>query len=128
MKNKVNLFDLLVLIILISFSALLFFSFLKKEKTYSQKVEVVFEASGNDQVFEEAKKQQEVFFNSVNKSVLVKSVERANENIKITLEAPGEKKGDAFIFNGQRILLNQKAEIHSTYFLQGKITSIEYAK
>ena len=49
--------------------------------------------------------------------------------LQIALTGSGHIGPDGlYYFNGQRLLIGQKAEIHGAYFAQGKITKIEYAK
>ncbi|NTU69776.1 hypothetical protein HGB13_03080, partial [bacterium] len=52
------------------------------------------------------------------------AVRRDGDFLLITMTAPGEIKDGYYRFNGQRILINQKTEIRSTYFAQGKVTSV----
>lgn len=44
----------------------------------------------------------------------------------LTFKGPGEIVENNSIFNGQRVFLNQKVEIRSDYFLQGRVVKIYY--
>jgi hypothetical protein len=48
-------------------------------------------------------------------------------SVDITIEGPGDISPDRYVFNGMRVLVNQKAELHGSYFAQGAITEVKYA-
>jgi hypothetical protein len=65
-----------------------------------------------------------LYLNGVNKTVEFVSQVKKSDFLYVTLRGPGYKKGDIFVLNGQRILVNQKAELHSTMIVQGFVTEL----
>lgn len=85
-------------------------------------------------ILTQARTDKKVFLNSVDKSLDVRAVNEATDTagqlvaLDIVLQGPGYvDKNGSYIFNGQRILINQKAEIHGNYFAAGAITKVENA-
>lgn len=131
--GKINMVDLAVIVAVLLFSLTLFFYFLVPKKEYTQSVFATIVVRENlDLILDEAEKQKVVYVNSVNQPVEVVKTEKILsknqeiEALKITLKAPGEVGGNRYIFNGERILVGQKAEIHSTYFAKGMISKVSY--
>jgi len=80
-------------------------------------------------IYPEAVKEGEVFFNSNNTPVRVVSVMRTSPQVlDIKLLGKGEILNSEYIFNGQKILIGQKAEVHGNYWARGKILNISYEK
>jgi len=125
---KVNFVDLAALLILVALAALVFFALknplVPSGKTTLVKIKVEREA---DTIYPEAQKLGEVYFNSVNKPVKAVKTEKKADFLEITLSGSGQIENDRYIFNGQRVLIGQKAEIHGIYFAQGVITEVKYA-
>lgn len=125
---KVNFVDLAALLILVALAALVFFALknplVPSGKTTLVKIKVEREA---DAVYPEAQKLGDVYFNSVNKPVKAVKTEKKADFLEITLSGSGQIENDRYIFNGQRVLIGQKAEIHGIYFAQGVITEVKYA-
>lgn len=126
--KKLNLFDGLVLAIVVVMIFVIGLSFaVKNENTGKEtlvKIKVEREA---DAVYPEAQKLGEVYFDSTNKPVKAVKAEKKSGFVEITLSGPGQIENNRYIFNGQRVLVGQKAEIHGTYFAQGVITEVKYA-
>jgi len=123
-KWHVNLFDAVSVGIIVFLVALGIFAFVIYEEPKASKNIYVTVRVPAENIETEAKNQKTVFLNSVNKAVEVSAVRKDGDFLLITLTGPGEIKEDYYLFNGQRILVGQKSEIHSTYFAQGKVTSV----
>lgn len=124
MKKQINIFDILALGILLA--AVLAFGaskFVKPKQYDNQKVAVTIRVPAEG-IENAASSQKTVYFNSVNAPVSVKSVTKDGDFLLITLDGPGQIGSSSYYFNGQRILVGQKVEVHSTYFAQGKIISV----
>ena len=67
-----------------------------------------------------------VYFDSVNQSVDFIKAETVNGDYLITLKSRGEVTSSQITFDGVRVLVGQKAEIHANYFAQGIITKAQY--
>jgi len=85
-------------------------------------------------VLAQAETDMAVYLNSVDRPLTVQSVSKVYDKaggltaLDVTLEGPGAvDKNGSYIFNGQRILINQKAEIHGNYFATGAVVKIENA-
>jgi hypothetical protein len=126
--KKINLIDLLVISIIILFIALGATYFSPKEQKTNKQVLLTMKVTVNaDTVYPEAQKTKTVYFDSVNKPVEETGVENRNGDIYITVRADGSLENGEYIFNGTRVLVGQKAELHGTYFAQGVITEVKYA-
>lgn len=126
--NK-NPLDLFVVTTLIIFALLIFWPL--KEQDSGQMIMLSIKIKGQS-LKEEAEKQKKVYLNSQEDSLPVVSVksivDQNNEaDLQITVQGNGKIEDNRYIFNGQRVLVGQKAEIHSTYWAQGIITEIKYA-
>jgi len=51
-------------------------------------------------------------------------VGKNNERILVTIEGLGTMEDEVYIFNGQRVLVGQKAELRGGFWAQGYITEI----
>lgn len=126
-KIKANVIDVLSGVLLFVLVVVVFFAYknpvVSTGKATLVKIKVEREA---DTVYSEAQKLGDVYFNSVNKPVKAVKAEKKGGFLEITLSAPGQIESDRYIFNGQRVLVGQKAEIHGTYFAQGVITEVKY--
>lgn len=78
-------------------------------------------------IYPEAKKLGNVYLNSVNAPVEVVNVIKDSDKLDIEITGPGEIENGKYLFNGKRVLVGQKAEIHAGYFAQGYIKSVKYA-
>lgn len=127
-NNKlVNVFDLIALLVVIFVVSLFVFSLCYPPKITGKPMTVTIKVTSDDKaIYETAIDQKQVFLNSSNQSLSVKNTSYLDGSLQITLIGSGEIKDSNTIFNGQRILVGQKAEIHGNYFAQGIITSIVY--
>ena len=131
LNTKVNIVDLATVAVVILFVMIFGAYYLNKPKTVTTKLNVMVEIADPAQVgiiATEAAKDTTVYLNSINIPVSVLSVTKGNNVLDILLQGPGKTDANgSFVFNGQRILIGQKAEIHANYFAQGKITAVENA-
>ncbi len=127
-KDLLNIFDLAVLLIVILFALAVTFKYtLPNKASTDRKVLVTITVTSDTTSIKQlAKSQQQVYLNSSNTPVDVVLVDDS-QGLRITVSALGKIDDGAYFANGQRILIGQKAEIHSTYFAQGTITSVSYA-
>ena len=79
-------------------------------------------------VFPEAAEATTIFFNSVNQPVKVSNVFKSADNKELTviLLAKGQIETNKYLFNGLRVAIGQKAELHGSFFAQGVIKDIKY--
>lgn len=136
-NNKINFLDLIVIIAVVLLGAIFALGKIYESPVPKSNVIVRIDVNSAEQVSQisdEAAKEKTVYLNSVNTPVKVKEVKKLLDGsgkvtgLQIYLDAPGEITDSKYIFNGQRILVGQKAELHGGYFAQGIISSIEYAK
>lgn len=129
--SKLNLVDITAVAVVLLITAVFGAYYLNKPKAETTKLNVTVEVTDPAQVnviAAEAAKDRTVYLNSINVSVNVLSVTKGNNVLDILLQGPGKTDSSGyFVFNGQRILIGQKAEIHASYFAQGKITAVENA-
>lgn len=134
-KAKANLFDLFSFGILIClFLSVPIYKLAFKEKPASKlKVTVHVETPNADIIYKEALKKGQVYLNSVDNPVNLEETKEnrdASDNPKsldLTLSGEGSLSDGRYVFNGQRILINQKAEVRGNFFVQGVISKVEYA-
>jgi hypothetical protein len=129
--KKINLFDILVLSIVVIFFFVLFLGAVKRNSFLTDgydiyaTVRVIDEASI---VYNAAKDSNYAFLNSINTPSEIVEVERSadleSNYTYITLHGTGVVEENIYIFNGTRILINQKAEIHGSFFGQGIIYEV----
>lgn len=83
-------------------------------------------------IYNEARRLGEVYFDSTLKPVRAVKVEKIIDKsshlevLDITIIGSGRIENDRIVFNGTRILIGQKAEIHANYFAQGVISNALY--
>ena len=129
--SRLNIIDMSVVAVVILFVMIFGVYYLNKPKAETKKLNVMVEIvdpAQVDVIATEAAKDTTVYLNSINIPVSVLSVTKGNNVLDILLQGLGETDANgSFVFNGQRILIGQKAEIHANYFVQGKITAVENA-
>lgn len=134
-KNKVNIFDIFVVTVLVLAISFFVVAFNNKPYLGSKNVAVevrVSDAFTIESISNKLKNQATVFFSGT-KYPVAQSAYRfeydANNQIKyifIKLEGLGDIAENNSIFNGQRIYINQKVEIHGDYWAQGYISDYKY--
>ncbi|KKQ94464.1 MAG: hypothetical protein UT18_C0010G0036 [candidate division CPR2 bacterium GW2011_GWC2_39_10] len=135
-KYKFNIIDLILGSIIILFLAVMVIGKLvPKEADSGKSVLVTVRIPYTDSssvIYNEARKLGDVYFNSTLKPVramkVEKSVDKSShlEVLDITIMGSGRIENDRIVFNGTRILIGQKAEIHANYFAQGVISNVQY--
>lgn len=128
--NKLNIMDIATVSVVVLLVAIGAIYYLRQPIPEATKMNVTVEITDTAQVaaiWDIAKASKTVYLNSVN--VPVESTAMLLEQaLQLTLTGPGHADENGFYyFNGQRLLIGQKAEIHGSYFAQGKITKIENA-
>jgi hypothetical protein len=124
--KKINLIDSLLLIGIF----ILFAMFLIPTKIpATKKTLAIYQTTAEvEAIYPEAQKATEIYLNTEKDPVKVVSVTKEDGKLLVTLEGPGNIEGDRYVFNKQRILAGQKAELHGKFWSQGIITKVEYAK
>jgi hypothetical protein len=133
MKNKGLWLDVIISLIIIGALVLALFAFKSPKAPEGQPVILTLNVTRNaDLIYDEASKLGAVYFNSVETPVKVVSVSKTTRNnlpaLEVALESKGEIDNGKIIFDGIRVLVGQKAELHSTYFAQGVIQNVQYKK
>lgn len=124
--KKINLFDSLVAILLVGL-VILFGSialFPKRDLGTPAFVTVKVQ-QGAEEIYPEAQKMGTVYLNGQKAESKIVEVEKQPGAVLITIEGFGKKEGEVYLFNGQRILINQKAELHGGFWAQGNITEFK---
>lgn len=135
--NKLNIIDLATVTVVILAVAIGGLLYLEKPKALGSSLSVTVHVGDpvvSAAIFDQAVVDKFVYLNSTNYSLRVVSVEKTIDalgkwdGLDIKLRGSGYIDPHGYyILNGQRILINQKAEIHGNYFAQGAITKIENA-
>jgi hypothetical protein len=123
--KKINFFDGLLVLVIAIFIVLLVIVYLKPPKNLGEPASITVEVIQNaDLVYEEAAKMGTVYLNGQKQASKITDIEKDNERILIIIEGLGTKEDEVYIFNGQRVLVGQKAELHGGFWAQGYITEI----
>ncbi|HBG81377.1 TPA: hypothetical protein DDW69_00895 [candidate division CPR2 bacterium] len=132
--KAITLFDIMIFVIILLLSLIFFVYDQKKDAASNEKtMNVTVNVSGNAGIiYPEVLKQGEAYLNSVNRPVEIIEVSRNTDtagnlsSIDIKVCGKGTIDGSKYVFNGQRILVGQKAEIHGGFFAQGVVKRITY--
>jgi hypothetical protein len=125
LMNKINKFDALVILIVALFLLIVAIIYSGGPRELGQPILVKVAIEQNDEVIlPEAQKMGTVYLNGQKQASKITDVEKDNERILITIEGLGTKEDEVYIFNGQRVLVGQKAELHGGFWAQGYITEI----
>jgi len=132
--NFIDVVTLVFIVLLLSVGAAYYFH---KPAPINTKIDVIVHIGDpviSKAILVQAETDKTVFWDSINTSLTVKGVKENFDaagqlnSLDITLEGPGYiDKNNNYILEGQRVLINQKAEIHSNYFASGAIIKIENA-
>lgn len=129
--SKTNIIDLATIAVVVLVVATIGVYYLRQPVAETTKLNVTVEITDPAQVpaiAVPAINDKSVYFDSINIPVTVAKADKSGEVLEVTLNGSGHIGGNGyFVFNGQRILIGQKAEIHASYFAQGKIVKIENA-
>lgn len=126
-KNLINFFDATIILVILVIAGLFIYSQYIYQAPETGNIYVTVKAPAEN-IEAAALIDKDVFFNGVNRQVEVKKVEKQGGDLIITLYGPGQVKADDNIFNGQRILINQRVEIHGAYFVIGRVLSFTNEK
>lgn len=126
---KHNLVDILAATIIGLALVLAVLSFGYSEKPVGDDILLTVRVKNNvDLIAKEAEKKGLVYLNSVNTQVEIVSSEVTDQGtMEITLKGKGSIADNRYIFNGSRILIGQKAEIHGNFVAKGNVLEIKYA-
>lgn len=131
--RKINLFDAFILLLVILLGIFLFSAYTKEQKALGRPVILTIEVTSDvESISQEVKVGENVYLNSVNSPVAIAGTERELEcdeetaTLEIKVQAEGEITDDYILFNGQRVLVGQKAELHGKFFAQGVIEDAQY--
>lgn len=131
-KLKINPFDLIIVIFIIVLALIFGVSINNKPNLGSKVVDVEVKISNEDtinSILPKVKTSQVVYYSGTKYPVKQISYRIENnssgqvKNLFIKLQGMGEIIDGQSIFNGQRIYLNQKVEIHSDYQVQGYVVN-----
>jgi hypothetical protein len=133
--KKINAIDLMLLLFIVFLGTSVFWgSRMEKNNTYNQLVETVIINYPEQAkiIYPEASKGGYVYVNSTKRPVQIVEVEKLEKNneisgLRITLRGPGSINNDISIFNGLRVLINQKVELHGKFYAVGAVESIRNA-
>ena len=124
-----NLIDLIALILIICIFVFAYLAVTHKSEIIGKPTLLTFSTTNNvETVFPEAAKSTTIFFDSVNEPVKVVNISKSpdNKELSVTLLAKGQVETNKYLFNGLRISIGQKAELHGSFFAQGVIKDIKY--
>ena len=128
-KLDINIYEILAAVIGLLLLGVVIFTLNYKPVANpdTKKVNISIAVTTDKSVIKDAaEKQKQVYFGGSNTPVDLVSVVDGDKFV-ITLSGLGKITDNAYYFNGQRILIGQKVEIHSTYFARGLVTSVSYA-
>ncbi|MEI6266696.1 MAG: hypothetical protein WCP14_02300 [bacterium] len=125
--NKISIIDWIFLAVTTALVVLLGISYIyKPDITGKPTLLTVRVTSDTASIEKTIAIQKQVYFNSTNNPVDYIGLKKEGTNLFITVRAPGKIEKDRLIFNGIRVLVGQKTELHSIYFAQGLITDVRY--
>lgn len=123
--KKSNLFDFLVILSFVALAVLILVLASQRQRDLGRPTLVTIKARVSDEVRTEAKKGETVFLNAQKAESRVVAVQEEGNNTLITIEGLGEKNGEIYLFNGQRVLIGKKAELHGGFWAQGTVIRFE---
>jgi hypothetical protein len=128
--KKLNIIDYFIFIILLV-SAIVFFNISSRDNGPERNVLVKVRITQNAGSIYPVAEPGTTYFNSINEPSLITEVRRGDENkpndLEITVQGKGNLENNRYIFQGLRVLVGQKAELHGDFWAQGIITEIKYA-
>ena len=133
--NKFNIFDGFIVSLLTVFLFFVVISFTNHRYLEKDSLNItvkITDAETINNINGKIKIGQNVYINGINYPVTTKSFLKSfnkdgSQTMLIVFNGFGKHSDDRTIFLGQRILINQKIEIHGNYIAQGYLTKIEYA-
>ena len=127
--SKMNPIDLAIAAVVILLTLVFVMAINTKKPSVGRPVFLTVEvtdATQSELIYPEAVKLGDVYLNSVNVPIKAVNVSKDGDKLDIRVLGQGEITGDRYTFNGVRILVGQKAEIHANYFAQGYIKDVKY--
>lgn len=130
MKNKVKIIDILTLVIIVGVLVLALFALKSPPEPTGRPLNLTLVVTRNaDLIEKEVRRAQEGYFNNTIYPVEVLKSRPITRNgqkaLEIVIKANGQIEPGRIIFNGQRVLIGQKAELHSKFFAQGVISDVK---
>lgn len=123
--KKNNKIDLLALIFLALMALTIVTIIWSRPRDLGQKSFIKVEVKENIEIIRPAIKTGEtVFLNGQKNQSKLAAVNEVNGKLEITLEGLGQKKHEVYLFNGSRILVGQKAELHGSFWAQGIVKEV----
>jgi hypothetical protein len=135
-KFNLNIFDLFVVAAILAVLSIVLFSYSNRPYLGSRTVQVELKVSGAETIqaiLPGVETTDEIYYSGTKYPVKQVSYRAEADysgqinNLYIIIQGPGDITSEKSIFNGQRIYLNQKAEIHSGYQAQGYVVDFYYA-
>ena len=135
MKNKYVVFDAITLFLILFVVLVLAYMITTKTKTEERNMVVSVNIGYAPQarlVYGEATKLKPIYFDSVDRKLETVKVEKTLDkdgqinDITVYVKGKGNITDSRIIFNGLRIMVGQKAELHGNFFASGVVKSISY--
>jgi hypothetical protein len=124
--TKLNIVDWMAVVIVVLFGVLVVVIARQPERNLGEPALLTIKASNvTSAVCTEAGKKGMVYLNGIDAPAEIKDVICVGEEMAVTVEARGTIEGERMTFNGQRVLIGQKAELHGSFWAQGIITGFE---
>lgn len=124
--KKFNIIDLLALGIVMLFGSLVALIAVQPERNLG--TDTILEVrvpNPSNALTTEMEKKGTVYLNGVDVPATIIRVTPENGAALLLIEGKGTEKGELMTFNGQRILINQKVELHGSFWAQGTIIGFE---
>jgi hypothetical protein len=123
--KKLNLVDALALGLVLMLGVLIVVIVGQPERDLGETAQLTVRVeNATEALFTEANKKGVVYLNGVDTPAEVIDTAKDGEALIITIQGEGTS-DEGYIFNGQKILINQKAEVHGSFWAQGTITGFE---
>lgn len=128
-KIKLNLLDFLIISFTVLFLSLVFMVWYLPTRSLAGQAVLSIKVTEDYEAIEKAAElDRSVFLNGSNRLATVESVKIQDDYLVVRIKGPAEKNKEVLNFNGQRVLLGQRVELHGSFFARGTITNFEYDK
>lgn len=123
-KIKLNNFDFFIIGLVLLFLTLLVVSFYWPKPKLSGKATLGIKITEEQETLKDKIKIGEtVFLNGSNNPSRIKLVKAEKNSLIVFIDGPATQRGEVYNFNGQRVLIGHKAELHGSFFARGIIAS-----
>lgn len=123
---KHNLLDALVLTSLMLLAIMAFLIMTQPSRSLGQDALLTVRIEKpSEYLVQELEKRGAVYLNGVEEPVSIVSAQRVGNAVEVVVSGKGTKDSARLTFNGQRVLINQKAELYGTFLAKGKIIRLE---